>query len=477
MAGFSTLEIGKRALLAQKFGLDVTSNNIANVNTPNFSRREAVLSETDPRYTTAGFIGTGAVAQKLKTFREETFDKEIRYNISRKSAYALDEKIYSKIEGVLAEPTESGLSEQVSKFLGAFDDIAASPENVAHREFVLGLARGLTERLNKMSNEFYELREDVATDINYDVDAANKLIEQVAELNGEIAATNAKGKGSAQTLVDEREEKLEQLSELVGVGVSRGKFDSVNVHVNGINVITGIDYNSLKAVETANQTTGERTIRIYNVNEKEEELYSIDVDSGEIASLKDFFNETLDPENSGSEISVVGELNRFVNEFASRINEETMQGYGMNDAGTTPPGRNFFDPVAGPITAGNISLAIADPTDIPLAQISGENGDAEIARRIGRIAQDSAFLDGSDPAEFFGNFIGKVSSESSRAVDGNKTSSIVFEQMQSQRESLIGVNLDEEAINLIKFQKSFEAASRVVNTTNELLVTLINLGR
>lgn len=104
MSSFTSLEVGKRALAAQRLGLDVTGNNIANVNTPNFSRRVANLSETDPKLTTTGFIGTGVLVDTLRTFREEFFDKEIRKNIARKAAYENEEKAISKIEAILGEP-------------------------------------------------------------------------------------------------------------------------------------------------------------------------------------------------------------------------------------------------------------------------------------------------------------------------------------------------------------------------------------
>jgi Flagellar hook-associated protein len=86
-------------------------------------------------------------------------------------------------------------------------------------------------------------------------------------------------------------------------------------------------------------------------------------------------------------------------------------------------------------------------------------------------------LDGQNPSEFYANFLGKVSYATSEAINGLNTSKLIQSQLETQRESLIGVNLDEEAISLIKFQKAFEAASRVINTANEMLNTIINLGR
>ena len=85
-----SLEIGKRALLANKLGLDVTSNNIANVNTEGYTRRDVTFSETDPLYNRNNYLGTGLEIDKFRSFREEFFDRELRNTASRKEGYALD---------------------------------------------------------------------------------------------------------------------------------------------------------------------------------------------------------------------------------------------------------------------------------------------------------------------------------------------------------------------------------------------------
>ncbi|MFP4529249.1 MAG: flagellar basal body rod C-terminal domain-containing protein, partial [Candidatus Kapaibacterium sp.] len=107
----------------------------------------------------------------------------------------------------------------------------------------------------------------------------------------------------------------------------------------------------------------------------------------------------------------------------------------------------------------------------------GEPGNSDVARQVAQLATNHKFLDSQTPQEFYSGYLGKIGSMGSEAKNGSNTTRLVTDQLSNQRESIIGVNLDEEAINLIKYQKAFEAASRVINVTNEILATIINLGR
>jgi len=128
MSSFSSLEIGKRALLAQKFGIDNTSNNIANVNTPGFSRRTAVMSETDAYKTNGDYQGTGVQVDLLRSFRQELLDKEVCGNLSQQKGYEIDQSYLQQISSVFGEPSDSGLSELTTSFLNTFNTLAQNPE-------------------------------------------------------------------------------------------------------------------------------------------------------------------------------------------------------------------------------------------------------------------------------------------------------------------------------------------------------------
>lgn len=480
MPGFSTLEIGKRGLIAQRFGLDTTSNNIANVNTPGYSRRTATLSETRPLFRNGKFEGTGAIADSLRTFRAEYIDREIRATKSRNGGYEADEKLLTKIEAILAEPSDLGLNEIISQFYRTFDEISLKPENIGLREYILGQAQTLVERFHITAEQLKDTRRDTMNLMEQTVEEANGLLKDIAELNVNVSNTHSMTTHEAQTYVDQRELKLEELSKMLNVTITYEENGTANVFTNGINLVTEGYSGDLKLTDFTDSSTGELTARLNLYNEQTGAMTRLEPQTGELASYLKHYNETLDEFDSSGNFSVATSLNEYVETFANRINELTMSGYGLHDATSPPVGRAMFDPQVGQITASNIEVSsdvAGKPEDIPLSSKPGEPGNSEISRNIARIAEDKNFLNNQTPTEYYAGFLGKIGSIASESANGKKTTRLVGDQLESQRESIIGVNLDEEATNLIKFQKAFEASSRVINTTNELLSVIVNLGR
>ncbi len=480
MATFSALETAKRGLMTQKFGIDVTSNNINNINTPGYSRRSAVITETTPTQTSNGFVGTGAIGDSLRTYREEFFDKEIRKSLARQSGYETDQVIFERVEAILAEPSSSGIGEVVQGFLATFEDVANNPQDPSIRDYVLEQGKSLVDRLHTTSDMLDASRNDVLRDLKSDTDSVNQLLQNVAELNKQSASSKASVSVEAQTFVDQRENALEALAKLTGANVTHEDNGQVNVFINGSNVVTGSVYAKLELQETVNSATGERTAIIAKSDSSGKSLGVITPPSGEMSVRLKAYNTLLDPNDSSQDYSAYSKINEYVDILAKKINSISVGGYGSNDTGNTPAGRPFFESPTGNFTANNIQInseILNDSANIPLADAPGESGNNEIALKIARIANDKDFAKGITHTEFYSAILGRVGSLSSESLTGKKTMDLVVQQLESQRESLIGVDNDEEAVNLIKFQKAFEASSRVVNTSNEILATLINLGR
>jgi flagellar hook-associated protein 1 FlgK len=178
MSSFSSLEIGKRALLAQKFGIDNTSNNIANVNTPGFSRRTAGMSETAAYKTNGDYQGTGVQVDLLRSFRQELLDKEMRGAIAQQSGYEIDQSYLQKITTVFGEPSDNGISELTAKFFNSFNSLAQSPESVSLRQSVLENAYALTDAFNSTAQGLTQLRDDARSNISQDITKNKQFIKR-----------------------------------------------------------------------------------------------------------------------------------------------------------------------------------------------------------------------------------------------------------------------------------------------------------
>ncbi|MGE5479063.1 MAG: flagellar hook-associated protein FlgK [Chloroflexota bacterium] len=480
MSSFTALELGKRALLAQRFGLDVTSANIANVNTPGYSRRSAVISESPSIRVNGSYLGSGAEATGLRSFRQEFFDRELRATSSSLAGFELDEQMMQRLEGLLGEPSADGISETVGAMFSSFNELAQNPEDTALRGKVLMQIGALASRLNSVAEKFQAARNEAYTDLENKVKNANALAKDIASLNNSIELAKGKNGAEPQSLVDERAQKLEALTKLGQITVSYDEDGSANAFMNGIAIVTGGETNELTLSETVDSATGERTALLEAFNPAKNSKTSVAPAAGEIASLMKHYNVTLDNRDSSGGFSAYANLDKFASELATQLNAISINGYGLDDTGAVSPGRHIFEPIAGEITAANIKIS-ADiagaPRNLPLSGASAEPGNSVIARSLGRLGADSAFLDGFNPSNYFANFVGQVGSLYREATNGKATYKFMTDQLESQRESQMGVNLDEEAVNLIKFQKAFDASSRIVNTTNEILTTIVNLGR
>lgn len=482
MSGFSTLEIGKRSLLAHRFGLDVTSNNIANVNTPGYSRRSAILSETDPRLTDIGLLGSGVFVSRIERVHEQFFDREIRNNLSRQSGYGADTQVISRIEAAFNESSEFGLDHTIREFFQAFEDLALRPESIDKRNMVLNAAQTMVDRFHATAQSLETLRTDIKGRVTTAVDTVNSLLSTVAEINKNIVIGKAKSEDEVATFLDQRDVALDKLAEFANVQVTIDNNGLANVAIGGNTVVTGTVTASLEARETIDPISGERTMSLVQVNNNGNPVVTLNPTSGEIAGLLKHYNVTLDGNDSSGGFSVMGELNALADAIVDQVNSISTTGFGLNDPGPAAPGRNFFTPAtaAVPVTALTISLDAAvagQPANIPTSDTPGAVGNNNVARQIAALVSDPSFLGGTTPGEFYSSMLSRVGSLGADARNGAMTTELIGTQLNAQRESINGVSLDEEAVNLIKYQKGFEAAARIINTTNEMLQLLINLGR
>jgi flagellar hook-associated protein 1 FlgK len=367
-----------------------------------------------------------------------------------------------------------------SGFFNAFEELSLQPENISYRESVLNKASALVDRLHSLDRDLNGLRDEVLNELNLKVSDANQIIEKIAKLNKSLANSRTQSGEESQTYADQRELLLEELSGSFNVTSTVSEDGVNNVFINGINVVTGGVANKLKVFVDVNGVSGEKTARILKVDKQDNIISAVSPQNGEAASLLKAYNVMLDDRDSSGGISVNKRLNDFATALVQKVNAITISGYGLNDSGPVPPGRTFFEPSVGIVTAGNISIStdvLNSPANIPIADAPGEPGNNVLALVLSGLAEDSSFLSGTTPTGYLTSLLGSIGNLGNEALNGRNTTDLVAEQLISQRESIIGVNLDEEAVNLIKYQKAFEAASRIVNVTNELLGTIINLGR
>ena len=135
------------------------------------------------------------------------------------------------------------------------------------------------------------------------------------------------------------------------------------------------------------------------------------------------YNSLLDPQDTSAEFSVYKKLNDFVDAIVKNVNAIAVSGYGLDDTGTTPSGRTFFNPTTGDANAGNISInseILVSGRNIPISSVAGEAGNNQIAMKIARLANDSTFIDKQNPTEYYSNLLSKIGTLAAEAFERKK---------------------------------------------------------
>jgi len=396
------------------------------------------------------------------------------------SSYQNDTSFLQRVETILSEPGETGLGELVGQFFNTFNELTIKPESIALRQSLLNQGITMTDRFNQTAAGLNELRDESKKNSENIVVGINDLLTEISSLNIQILRSGKNSNGESQSLIDERSNRLEDLSKLIDTRVGTNEDGSVNVFTNGINILTGSSPSKLKLIESIDNFSGEKTLKLTKYDDEKSTSIDIDAQSGEIFSNLKLYNITLDDKDTSISYSIALNFHNFVSKLAEKVNNLSAIGYGLNDNTGNPPGRVIFNGNGTELNAFTITInnnLVQNPADLPLSSKVSEPGNSSIARMIGNLSNDVNFLKGQTPTDFYSNLLGKIGSMSKETINSLSSSQLIEQQLNSQRESVMGVNLDEEAVNLIKFQKAFEASSRIVATTNEILATIVNLGR
>ncbi|MCL5256753.1 MAG: flagellar hook-associated protein FlgK [Chloroflexi bacterium] len=457
---FFGLNTAMRALMAQQQALDVTNHNMANANTPGFSR-QVVSFVTTPPYTVAAFnrsasagqVGTGVEVSLISRTRNIFVDQQIRSEETELGRYSVRRDSLNQVQTIINEPSDVGLSTILSQFFTGWRELSNDPQNTAARATLRQQAGNLISTLHRDYQELTQIRADMNKQVQVKVDDINSKASQIAALNAQISAVQAVG-DQANDLRDKRDVLLDDLSSVVRVSYNEMSNGSVSVFLDGHALVDGAGTNT---VGTALNANGDDILVWPDSGSP------INVISGEIKGYYEARDDVLTKE--------INQLQDLTSALITQVNTIHRAGYGLN--GTT--GVDFFtgtgaDDIA--ISAdiqGNLaSIAAASAIDSP--------GDGRNALAIAGL-QDTAVTIGTSNTtigEFYKSMVSELGVEINGASNLADNQDVLVQYLQRQRDSYSGVSTDEEATNLIKFQRAYQAAARIVTTFDETLNTIIN---
>jgi flagellar hook-associated protein 1 len=451
---FGSLSVALSALVANQQALETSANNVANANTPGFTRQRPVLVPGDPVVLGRLSFGTGVVLEKLESLRDPIL--ELRLNQETQEQGKLDSSLgaLQQIQ-VMFSGTDSGIGDAISKFFDSLQQLSTDPTNPSLRQGVLTAAANLATAFNTTANALQTQRGNLDLNVVQTVGEINTLTGQIASLNQQI--TNLENvQQDASAFVDKRGMLIRQLSNLVDVSVIQTE--------HGITLTTS-NGTPLVAEARAFQLTAQiGSGGIHQIFAGSTDITS-SLSTGELGGLLD----TRDTRIPALENS----LDQLAAGLATALNTAHRAGFDLNgDAG----GDLFVPPPAGGAgAAAALSVAITDPTLVAASSdgTPGSNGNLAVLSAV----HDQAVAGGQKPLDFYSGMVFQVGSDTANTAADLDASQLILRQLEDQRSAISGVSLDEEAANVLRYQTAYQAAARVVTTVNDMLDAAVNLGR
>jgi flagellar hook-associated protein 1 len=456
---FSAFEIGRRALRASQLGLTITGQNIANVNTPGYTRQQVQLP---PIGTNLRPSGDGVTPDGIRALRDQFVEARLQTETGITGRLEARRDALAPVDAVFNDTnTAGGIHSALTGFFNAFRDLEAQPTSVLLRANVVAKAETLTQAFHTTRGRLTEIRTNADAELRSTVDEVNKFAQQVAELNEQIRSAEDIGE-NASALRDQRGEVVRQLTELTGARAIETETGQVTLTLaDGRALVVGAQANALAA--TSAPSDGLATLTL--------EGQPASITDGKLRGLQEAIGEI------GGYIT---SLDQLAGSLTQRVN--TLHASGSDLDGNN--GINFFTTSGGgSVTAANIEVAATlkdNPRLVVTAANGAGNGDATIARSLAGLLQDQSSVVGAQTGSyesFYAGLVMQAGADIKSTEDALSTQQLILAQTQAQRESVSGVSLDEEAVNLLQYQKAYEAAARFLKVADEMTQMILSLAQ
>ncbi len=447
-----TMSIATGALAAEQGALEATTNNVANVNTPGYSRLQPVLVESTPVVIGSVTYGTGVTLEKLQSLRDPILQHRMQEETQEQGR--LNAFVTAMQQAQTQFNSNTGdIGTEISTFFSSLDQLSTDPTNLSLRQNVLTAAGNMATAFNNASNNLNAQRSDLTLSVAQDVQQVNTLASQIASLNNQISTLENVNQ-DASALVDQRDVLIGQLSSLIDVSTIQSGNSLTLTTSNGTALVVGD-----QSYPLSTQANSAGMDDIYSQGKD----ITAQLTSGDLAGLLQVRDHTLP--------GLLSNLDTLAAGLSNALNTANQSGYGLNTNpdGTLQSGGNLFvtPPANGQGAASLMAVATNDPNAIAASSddsAAGSNGNVETLSAV----QNQAIAGGQTPIDYYSNIVYSVGTDVSNGSSELSASQAILTQLQDQRGSISGVSLNEEAANMVEYQRAFDAAAQMVTTINDL---------
>jgi flagellar hook-associated protein 1 len=461
---FSSLNSTVMALSAHSRAIETSGKNLANVNNAAYARQRILYGDRGTIVTADGAESLGLEALGIEQMRDELLDRQVMRESALTASFTAEQEGYQRAQAALGQSIDRstsasagesggrGIAAAIDDFFNAFQSFAARPTDIGERQSLLQKSGVLTDRFQLADQRLAQTQSDLDAQITSDATAVNSLLASLAELNGQISRFEVNVPGSAVDLRDQRQAKLEVLATKISFDLrdgGNGRLQIVGHDSSGGDVML-LDHTQVAGPVAFDGTAiagGSPAV-------------ALDLTGGAIhgALLA----------RDGAVQTLRDNLDQLARQFVASVNAA------YNPSGASG---DFFR--AAGTTAGTLRLDETLTAANLKASEGGAAGDNRIAAAIADLASHSFTTGAGDHLNgtfnaFFSDTVSRLgealAGANARVDDQNNIANLV----RSQRDGVSGVSLDEELADLMKFQRAFQASSRVFGVIDELLDGVVN---
>ena len=460
MSIYGILSTGRTALLTQQKAIDVTGHNIANVNTDGYSRQRVNMETNEPYSSQPGQTGTGVRAAEIQRIYDRFLGAQINNENQNLGNWETQKGVLERVEIIFDESSGYGLNQAMSEFWNAWQDLANNPSDYAGRAALLAKSETMTATFNNICSNLEQIQTDIDTSIMGTVKEINSIAERIAGLNQKIALTEVGGQ-NANDYRDSRDLLLNELSLMINIDSFENSDGKITVLVAGGRPLV----ENISSWNLSTQPDVDSDFQDIAWTDSDGNLVDItdSISGGKLKGWLEARDVTIP--------DYLSKLDNLAEGIITEVNDLHKAGLGLNDVSVA--GRNFF---AG-TTATNMAVDVDDVNNIAAAGsfdgLPGGNSNAiEIAnlQNALKMNSDTATFD-----DYYNSLVSDVGSGVQKATVNFDHQSSMVTHLDNYRESVSGVSLDEEMVNLIKFQHGYNAAARLISVADELLDRVISM--
>lgn len=461
MSTFSGLSTALSSLIAQRQALDVAGQNIANANTPGYTRQRADLQSVQALTAPTMFsnslaAGNGVKVTNIARMGDAFLDARVRAETGAAAYQKAQAQSLDRLQSTLTEPADNGFSAALGEYWAAWEDVANRPDDAAARKVVLGAAETVRAQISAGYRSVETQWSQMRTETDTLATEVNSTASEVAHLNEQIRSILVSG-GSANELMDRRDLAVTTLSELVGAEARHREDGTVDVMVGGNALVRGVKANEIAvqgSYEMVPATTSDPVRLTWAATGT-----ALVPTSGRLTS------HLADLAADGAIDGATQTWNAVAQALADQVNGLHVTGTGLDGVA----GRAFFAFDASLPPAVGLRVALAHPDEVAAAAPGNGPLDGSLADTIALVGRQ----DGS-PDLLWREFVVDLGVRTRAAEQRATVTETARATAQNLQLSQASVDLDEETVNMLAMQRAYEGAARVLTAVDEMLDVLIN---